>query len=430
MSDVMERFFAQFDKKPADYYKLIDLDPSYRIFFGKDNYMDVTRDIEKNSSLFESLEKGAGRRLAEYLRISEFKYTTAINEFLYRDYASIFQFMNKKLMLEGLRLHIFKTLDSYAKRYFKSETLRKILEFNIVFLGCSPYKSPALYSLMSHVDMKLGVRYPKGGIYSFIEGLHRLCAENGVVFHFNSRVDSIFAKHSRAGGVKCGVETHTADAVISAADYHHTETELLDAEYRSYSKKYWNKRVMAPGALIVLSGVKKKLAGLAHHNLYLCERWKGHFSSIFDRPEWPADPSYYIGCPSASDASAAPSGCESLFVLVPIAPGLDDSNRETYSERIMDHLGGLLGEDLAAKMEFKKIISHRDFSGSHNYYRGTALGLAHTLFQTAVFRPSHRSKKLPGLYFTGHYTHPGIGMPMALIASEITAGEIINDNTK
>ncbi|MFO8050751.1 MAG: phytoene desaturase family protein [Thermoplasmatota archaeon] len=427
MPEVFEDLFGEFGKKPSDYYDLVRLDPSYRVFLGDGKKLDISADLRKNMELFDSMEKDGGRKLKEYLESASYQYKVAMSEFINKEYRSIFDFLNKKLVLEGTKLHVFDSLDGYAKKFIENPDLRKILEYTIVFLGGTPQKSPAMYALMSHVDFKLGVWYPMEGMGKLSRSFHKLCREQGVEFVFDEEVKEILVKEGKATGVRTEKGTYQSDMVIVNADYAHSEIELLDKGSRSYSERYWNKKSIAPSCVLIYVGLDKKVEGLQHHNLYLSSNWDEHFRTIFDKPAWPKDPSYYICCPSKTDDSVAPEGQENLFFLVPVAAGLDDTDeiRERYYEDTLKHLEGVLGEPILDHVVSKRIVTHRDFSSLYNSYKGTALGLAHTLRQTAVFRPSHYSKKVKDLYYTGQYTHPGIGVPMVVISSKILAGEIV-----
>jgi phytoene desaturase len=423
MPEVFEYYFSLFKKSHADYYNLIQLDPSYRVFFNKEEWVDIRSDVNHNAGVFDSLEFGGGNKLKQYLAKAEYKYNIAYNEFLYRNYNSIFDFLNKKFLFEGIRLHVFRNLDSYVKKYFKNKKTAQILEFNTVFLGSSPDRIPALYSLMSHADIKKGVMYPQGGIYKLSEALYSLGKEYGVEYFFDHKVERIHIKNNKAISVQTNHDIFEADIVLATADYHHTETELLDKKYQSYSERYWKKRTLAPTAFLMYVAVEKKIPVLEHHNLYLAQNWENHFQAIFKKPSWPDNPSYYIGCPSKTDSTVSPPQCESLFILVPVAPDLDDNEevKEKFSNAVISHFEELIGEPVKNFIVFKKILSHSNFKTGYNLYKGTSMGLAHTLFQTAVFRPSHKSKKVSNLYYTGHYTHPGIGMPMVIISSQIVS---------
>ncbi len=425
MPDVFEQFFACFNKKPEDFYKLRRLDPAYRIFHGKNDYVDVSADLEKNLDLFERMETGAKDKLIQYLKQSKYQYTVSMQDFLYRDYKSIFSFFNRRMLTEGRKLHVFESLDTYTRRYFKNDKLRKILEYSMVFLGGAPKNTPAIYSLMSHIDFNLGVWYPEGGIGSVVKAIEDVARSYGARFTYNSPVERINIVNKQARSVVVAGNEIEADIIISNADYHHTETQLLDSSHQTYSERYWKKRTLAPSAFMLYLGYDRKIEGLEHHTLFFDNDWVRHFDSIFKNPTWPENPSYYVSCASKTDPTIIPAGGEALVILVPVASGLEDSDelRKTYTEKVLTHLEHILGQNLHGAI-VQKVFSQRDFKSFFNAYQGTALGLSHTLMQTAVFRPRHRSQKVSNLYYTGQYTHPGIGMPMCLISSTLVAEEI------
>ena len=429
MPDVFEKFFSEFGKKPEDYMELIRLDPSYRVFFDKDDFVDISADLNKNLEIFEELEAGAKEKMKEYLKLSEYEYEIAMRDFIYKDYKHLTDFFKPKLIIEGTKLHMFQKLDGFAQRFFKSDKIRKILEYTIVFLGGSPYDSPALYSLMSHVDFNMGVWFPKGGMGKLAEAMHRLAIEQGAKFKLNEPVSKILVEKGKVVGVKTTKKKYEADIVIVNADYAWADQNLLDDKYKSYSKKYWEKRKIAPSAYLLYLGLDKQIKRFIHHNLYFHPKWDKHFEDIFDDPKWPDDFSYYVSCISKTDKKTAIKNGENVFVLIPVAPDLKDTKktREKYFNKTIKHMEYLTGENLRDHIVIKRIFAHNDFSSRYNAYKGTALGLAHTLKQTAVFRPKHESKKVNNLYFTGHYNHPGIGVPMVIISSQILA-DIIKNN--
>ena len=426
MPDVFEKFFAEFGKKPEDYYKLLRLNPAYRVFFDKDEIVDISPDFEQNSQLFERYQPGGREQFKKYLTAAQYQYQIAMNEFIYKEYRHLWDFFSLRLLSKGSKLHIFTSLDKYAQRYITDPKLRKILEYTMVFLGGTPFDTPALYSLMSHVDFNLGVWYPDGGFGALARAFQRLASEQGVTFKFESEVEKILVSGNKVTGVKTSKGNMSADVVIANADYHHVETNLLDQQNQTYTQQYWEKRAIAPSALLMYLGVEGKIKSFAHHNLYFASQWQDHFNTIFHEPKWPEDPSYYVSCPSKTDPSVAPKEDENLFVLVPVAAGLQDTEktREKYFTKVMDHLESLTGENIKDRLVVKRLFAHNDFTNQYHAYKGTALGLAHTLGQTAIFRCSHQSKKVKGLYYTGHYTHPGIGVPMVVISSQIIAQQL------
>jgi phytoene desaturase len=426
MPDVFEKYFALFGKKPKDLLKLHHLDPHYRVFFGKKDFVDMQKDISKNLKLFDSMEPGVSERIKTYLGMAEVQYTAAMKHILYNNFSSVKDFLSPDIAREGRKLNVFENLDHYVSRFTNNQRVKQILEYTIVFLGGSPKNTPAFYSIMSHIDFTLGVFYPMGGIYKIIEALEKLCIENGVIIKTNQEVVEIITQNKSAKGVRTKTKTYDADIVISNADYPFTETQLLAKDAQSYSESYWKKKTIAPSAFLLYLGVKGKIKNLQHHNLFFANNWEEHFEQIFKDPQWPDKPSYYVCAPSKTDPSAAPKGDENIFVLVPVPSGLDDNDtiRAAYSEKILTHLEDLLGENFVDRIVVKKIFSHRDFTERYNSYKGTALGLAHTLTQTALFRPRIKSKKVNNLYYVGQYTQPGIGMPMCLISAEIVTKEV------
>ena len=426
MPDVFENYFAEFGKKPEDYMNLVRLEPSYRVFYGKDDFVDVSKDLDKNLELFESMEKGASDKMKKYLETSKYQYEVAMKDFIYKDYKHLTDFIKPKLVKEGIKLHMFDKLDNYAMRFFQSDRIRKILEYTIVFLGGSPYDSPALYSLMSHVDFQLGVWYPMGGIGKLVEAMQKVAEENGAEFIFNSPVTKINSDGGKVKGVSTEKQDYQADIVVCNADHAYADTNLLEKKNWSYSKRYWDSRKIAPSAYLLYLGLDKKIDSFIHHNLYFDNNWVNHFNQIFHKPEWPDNPSYYVSCTSKTDKGTAPKGHENMFVLVPVAAGLEDNQkiRDKYFTKILKHIEDLIGESIIDSIVLKRIFAHNDFTERYNAFKGTALGLAHTLRQTAVFRPQHESKKIKNLYYTGHYNHPGIGVPMVIISSQIISNMI------
>lgn len=434
MPEVFERFFAKFGKTAADFYQLKRLDPSYRVYFGAGDAHDVPPDRAGVAALFDRIEPGGGAKLGRYLDEAAYKYQVAVGEFLYREYRTIFDFLNRRMATEGLKLNVLGKLDAAVRKRFGDRRARQILEYAMVFLGTSPNDAPAMYALMSHVDLTQGVFYPLGGLSAVAQGVRRLAEEQGVRFLLATEATKIVTARGRA----ICVAARRADGerlrlpcagVVANADYAHVETDLLAAADRSYPRRYWEKRVVAPSMFLLYLGVKKRLETLAHHNLYFQENWNVHFDTIFKTPSWPADPCFYVSCISKTDPQMAPPGRENVFVLVPVAAGLadDDATREAYADQIIRHVERVTGEDIAPHIETKRIYSHRDFAGDYHAWKGTALGISHTLMQTAIFRPAMRSRKVENLYFAGQYTHPGIGVPMVMISADVTADNVRKD---
>jgi len=434
MPDVFEHFFGLLGEDINKHLRLKKLAPSYRVFYkGIGQKIDIYSDARKDSRTFEQIEAGAGQRLQKYLEQAAYQYGVAKQRFLYKNYDSIYDFFTWEMMSEGIKLNVLSNMHRHAAKYFKNEQLQKIIEYPAVFLGSSPRKTPAIYKIMNHVDLNMGVFYPAGGMYKIVEVLAKIAREHGAKLQTSSPVKQIIVEAGKATGVILeNGQSLRADTIISNADIHHTETRLLAPTSRSKSEKYWDKRTLAPSALVMYLGVRGKLPSLSHHNLVFSKGWEQNFKDMFDPSGWPLDPSFYVCCPSKNDKTVAPAGHENLFVLVPVAAGVDYTTKqlEKYAAKILLAMESELGlPGLGRKIVYKRLFCAKDFASRYNSYRGSALGLAHTLRQTAAFRPANISKKVKNLYYVGAGTNPGIGMPTALISAELLYKRLAGDRT-
>jgi phytoene desaturase len=428
MPDVFERYFAQFGKKVSDYYELIRLDPSYRIYW-EEGIMDVPASYAEMKNLFDRLEPGAGEKLDTFMQEAEYKYRVGVNKLVFKPGQSWLEFLDQELIAGLFRLDVFNNIKSHIAKYFKHPHLRQMMEFPVLFLGALPENTPALYSLMNYADVKLGTWFPKGGMHKIVEGMHQLAVEQGVRFHFNANVNSIQIDNGKAIGITINGSTATiaADAVVGAADYHFIETKLLSPQYQSYTAQYWDKRVMAPGCLIYYVGINTRIPDLQHHSLFFDVPFEKHAAEIYTHPAWPEKPLFYLSATSVTDPSQAPEGSENLFFLIPIAAGLDGDDekvREQYFDILSERLKDRTGVDIRNHVVYKRAYSYTDFVDDYNAFKGNAYGLANTLLQTAILKPSCKSKKVKNLYYTGQLTVPGPGVPPSLISGEVVAGVV------
>lgn len=427
MPDVFERFFDDFGRSPEEYYATEQLDPHYRIFFKDEDSVDIRPDLEATKETFEAYETGAGEALERYLEESERTYEIGMEKFVYEDRPRLRDWADPEVMKNARGISLLGSMQDHVEEYFDHPKLQQIMQYSLVFLGGSPQNTPALYNLMSHVDFNLGVHYPEGGIGGVVDGIAELGEELGVTYHTDQPVSAI---EGRAGGFKVeAADDFLPELVVSDADYAHTELDLLPPEKRQYDDEYWESCTYAPSAFLLYLGVEGDVESLAHHTLVLPTDWENHFRKIFDDPAWPDDPAYYLCVPSETDDTVAPEGHSTLFALVPVAPGLEDTPeiRRGYRDLVLEDIAEHTGTDLRDRIVFEEVFTIDDFADRYNSTRGTALGLAHTLRQTAIFRPPHRSAAVDGLYFTGAYTTPGIGMPMCLISGQLAAEAVMDD---
>ncbi len=426
MPDVFERYFAQFGRKVTDFYTLQRLDPSYRVYWSDDHW-DIPASYEQYKALLEKIEPGASAALDKVMAEASYKYEVGINNLVHKPGQSLKEFLDPALISGIFRLDVFTSIKKHFGKHFKNPKIRELMEFPVLFLGALAEDTPALYSLMNYADIKGGTWFPQGGMYKIVEGMHQLATSLGVDFHFNAPVQKITITGGKATGVETSTGTYQADVIISGADYHFTETQLLPPEFRSYSAQYWEKRVMAPSCLLYYVGINKKLTGVEHHSLFFDVPFAPHARDIYTSPQWPDEPLFYASVTSATDLSQAPEGCENLFFLIPVATGLtgdDETLRNNYFHQIMKRFENRIGQSVADHIIYYKSYSQSDFIEDYNAFKGNAYGLANTLLQTAVLKPSCKSKKLENLYYTGQLTVPGPGVPPSLISGEVVAGLI------
>ncbi|MEP6675084.1 MAG: phytoene desaturase family protein [Ferruginibacter sp.] len=432
MPDVFEHFFNCFGKNTSDYYHLKRLDPSYRIYW-QDGLMDIPADYNSLRQLFEETETGAANALDQFLKEAAYKYEVGIKKLVFKPGQSYTEFLDWDLIKGIFKLDVFTSIKKHISKYFKHPKLQQLLEFPVLFLGALPKDTPALYSLMNYADIKLGTWYPEGGMYSIAAAMHQLAKELGVHFFFNETVQKIEVENGQAKKIisKTADQTikeYEADIIIGAADYHFIETKLLPEKYRSYSAAYWEKRVMAPSSLLYYVGLNKKLSGIRHHSLFFDTSFEQHGAEIYTKPEWPADPLFYVSATSVTDEHSAPEHCENLFFLIPVAAGLEGDTeelREKYFQQIIGRYEQHTGQEILNAVIYKKTFAVKDFVHEYDSFKGNAYGLANTLMQTAVLKPSCRSKKIKNLFYTGQLTVPGPGVPPSLISGEVVAKEVL-----
>lgn len=420
MPDVFEKFFADFDKTPSDYYELIKLNPAYSVYFGENDFITIEDTLDKICKAFEKEEKGSSVKLKKFIAEAQDNYNIAIKDLVYRPGVSPLELVTPATMKKIGQF--FSTISKEVRKEFKNERLVAILEFPVLFLGAKASNTPAFYSFMNYADFGLGTFHPKNGMYSVILAMKSLAEELGVTIHTQQNVEKIIVENKKAVGIQVNGTIISSDLVLSGADYHHTET-LLDNIHRQYSEKYWDKKIFAPSSLLFYVGFDKKIENVEHHTLFFDVDFAKHAQAIYDTPQWPDDPLFYASFPSKTDDNAAPEGKEAGIFLIPLAPGLSDTPelRENYFNKIMTRFEKLTNQEVKNFVIFKESFCVNDFIEQYNSYKGNAYGLANTLFQTAFLRPKLKSKKVKNLYFTGQLSVPGPGVPPSLISGKLTA---------
>ncbi len=425
MPDIIESFFNDFGKKSSDFYHLVPLDPQFEMVFS-DGKMNIPQNYEEMKALFEKTEPGAGEKLDEFMEDARYKYEVGMQDFVNKPCHSWFEFVSPKIAKSALKLDLLTNFQRFVRKYFKDPKLIVLMEFPVIFLGAAPKDIPALYSLMNYGGYKLGTWYPMGGFSKIIDAMKDIAESQGTHLYVNSGVEKINVQDKKVSSLTVNNEDIDFDAIIASSDYHHTESRLLPQELRNYDEDYWEKRVFAPSCLIFYLGFRERIPNLKHHTLFFENDLGLHTEEIYKDKKWPTKPLFYACCPSKTDASVAPENCENVFLLMPVAPGIEDAEeiRERYFMemilRLEKHTGAT---DLLLKIDYKRSYCVKDFKEDYNAYQGNAYGLANTLSQTAVLKPSLRNKKVKNLFYTGQLTVPGPGVPPSIISGKIAATE-------
>ncbi len=442
MPEEHDRWFRALGHRREDYYQLRRLDPNYHVFFDDANY-SVPAQAAQLYELFEKIEAGAGKTLQRYLETCRSRYELAMQHFIYHQYSSPLQMLNRATLLHLRRLAIFSTYRQVVERSFHHPYLQKILSYPAVFLGSDPRHTPGVYTLMNWVDFGLGSWYPQGGFGKVVQSMRQVAEALGVRFLLQRECVALREEGRRIRALQMqptssvesplsaqGPEEMAVAAVVASADYHHVEMQLLAPRMRQHNRRYWQQRRLAPSACNFYIGLDCRLVQGAHHTFFFDAPWQEHLEAVYRRPRHIDNPLFYLHVPSISDTTCAPPGGEALFALIPLAAGLEDNQqiRERYlailSQRIAQHTGC----DIQAHLRFVESYSTNDYQRDFNALRGNAFGLGHTFWQTAAFRPPNRSPRVKNLYYCGQYTVPGTGTTMSMISGELTASRVMMED--
>lgn len=482
MPEVFDHFFALMGTSTAAELDLVRLDPAYRAFFERFDPLDLR--TGEAPALFESVEPGSGRALSDYLESASDAYAMALRHFLYTTYASLVPLANREVLSRAPQLAalLTRSLESRVHATVRDTRLRQVLGYPAVFLGASPRVAPSMFHLMSHLDLVDGVRYPQGGFGEVVAAVRRVAERAGVQVRTGCRATAVTTtaigrrtsvgpvrrwrgRRARVTGVAFagpdGPEHLDADLVVAATDLEETEQRLLPAPLRSYSPRWWRRQVPGPSAVMVYLGVRGELPQLAHHSLFLAHDWDRTFDLIFRRtrsradgsevgsehggrpgglPAMPDPTSVYVSRTSATDPGVAPSGHENLVILVPVpaevrlggggVDGSGDAWVEAVADAAIAQVGAWAGiEDLAERVVVRRTVGPADWAQDLRAWRGTALGPAHTLRQSAMFRAGNASRRVAGLLYAGGSVTPGIGVPMCLISAELVVKRLRGDTS-
>jgi phytoene desaturase len=423
MPEVMEAFFKDFDSTVSDHFELKKLSPAFDIIFEGNEVISIPNDYNELKKIFDIIEPGSSIELDIFMKDAEKKYDISFSKLIEKPGLSVKEYLDYETIKAAMNLSLFGSYQKMVYKKFKNPKLRALMEFPVLFLGAKPAKTPSLYSLMNYAGLKLGTYYPMGGFYSLVEGMVAVCKKQGVTFHTNANISKINITEKKATSLEVNGSLVEVDGVIGSADYHHIEAKLIPEEFKNYSEDYWQKKTFAPSSLIFYLGINKKIDHIDHHTLFFDANFEQHATEIYDTKEWPEKPLFYVCTPSKTDPHVAPKNCENLFLLMPLATGVEDTEelREKYFKKLIVRLEDYLGETITENIVVKKSYCIKDFKKDYNAFGGNAYGLANTLSQTAIFKPKVINKKIKNLIYTGQLTVPGPGVPPSIISGKISA---------
>jgi len=426
--------FSALGERMEDQLDLRRIDPTYHLNFQDNSKLLLTSNRSEMQAQLETMEPGSYERMLHYLAEGRRQYTLSLEKVVNRDFRSLAEFINPGMLATFLRLKALTRHTSYASRFFRTPKLHIAFTFQDMYMGLSPYESPATYSFLQYTELSDGLYYPLGGMYRVVEALTSIAQKNGVHFFYNTPVTKILTD----GGLATGIELFDgrvlkADVIVANADLGYVYSRLLpeDGEAERINRKEYG-----CSTVIFYWGLDKQYPGLGVHNLFFSGDYRKGFVEIFRETSMPEEPNFYIHAPARMDPSAAPAGCDTLYAAVPVGhissrkfqdwPAIQARARTV----ILGRLAQVGLADLEKHIKFEASFTPPDWQERYNLSRGSAHGLSHKLTQMGYFRPQRAHLRYKNLYFVGASTHPGTGVPTVLVSARLTARRIIDDTGK
>ena len=432
MPEVFAETYTALGERMEDHLNLQRIDPTYTVNFEDGLQIELTADLQKMQTQLEVVEKNAFDGFLRYMAEGNRHYHLSLQKFVGRNFYSIFDYFSLSNL--PLLFQLKALVKHYANigRYFNDARLRALFTFQNMYLGLSPYDAPATYSLLQYTELAGGVWYPRGGMYRVIESLEEIARSLGVNFIYDTPVRKLNAAENRIDSIELETgEQVSADLFVGNADLPYMYKELLPDLSKT---RELNDKKYTCSTIMFYWGVDKIYSQLGHHNVFLAGEYKASFDSIFTDLALPSEPSFYVNAPGRTDASVAPPGQDSLYVLIPVGH-LSGDRRQDWGlwvnqarQVVFDRLARQLGiTDLAKHLKFERVITPLDWKSIYNLEKGAAFGLSHNFAQVGYLRPHNRHDRFHNLYFSGASTHPGTGLPIVLLSARLTAERIIRD---
>lgn len=427
MPEVLEETFAAIGRKSSDYVELHKCDPNYRLHFRDGSDLTLGTDLVAVQKELERLEPGSFRRYLEFLAQGQAQYQVSLEKFVGRNFDGLGEYFKPSTLAKVFAIKAHKKMYPEVSRFFQDERLRAALTFQTMYLGISPYESPAVYGLLPYTELAVGIWFPKGGLHAIPKAFEKAAKEDGAQFHYRTSVTRVVEEGGRATAVVLSNgERFDADAVLVNADLPWAYKNLLQGT--SAKPPAIEKLKYTSSAYMMYLGVKRRYDGLLHHNVVFGRDYKGAFSDIFEKLQVPEDPSFYVNAPAHTDPSMAPKGMDSLYVLVPVphrAPHLDwRVEGPKVRAKVFARLAELGHPDLERDIVMERTFTPDDYASVLNLERGSAFGLSHNFMQVGPFRPANVDPNIDNLFFVGASTQPGTGLPMVMLSAKLTCERI------
>ena len=423
--------FSALGERMEDQLDLRRIDPTYHLYFQDNSEFRLTSNHSKMLAQLDTMEPGSYERLQQYIAEGCQFYTLSMEKVVNRDFRSLAEFVSPGMLATFLKLKALTRHTTYARRFFKTSKLQMAFTFQDMYMGLSPYESPATYSFLQSSELSDGLFYPVGGMYRIVEVLTAIAQKNGVQFQFNAPVVKILTDEGVAAGVEISDgRLLKADIIVANADLGYVYNQLLpdDGEAARIDRKEFG-----CSTVIFYWGLDKQYPVLGAHNLFFSGDYRKGFAEIFKETSMPEEPNFYIHAPTRMDPSAAPDGCDTLYAAVPVGhinprisqdwPGIQARARSV----ILDRFAQVGLTDLEKHIKVEASFTPLDWQSRYNLSRGSVHGLSHRLTQMGYFRPQRRHKRFKNLYFVGASTHPGTGVPTVLVSARLTARRIMEE---
>jgi phytoene desaturase len=424
---------AEFNALGASMHERLDLqrvDPTYHLVFDDGRQLALTSDMKSMQEQLETYEAGSFQGLLRYLDEGHRHYHLGIEKLVNRDFRKASEFFALKNIPLVHQLKPFVNHYGNMPNYFDDPRLKAAFTFQDVYMGLSPFEAPATFSMMPYTELAHGVYYPRGGMYSIVEVLTDLARKAGVEFVFHLAVEKIDVNSTRTRGIFVDGGKIEADAVLANADLPYVYENLLPDQNlaESLARKRFSCSVIS-----FFWGLDKTYETLAPHTLFLAEDYRENFDSIIRDLSLPENPCLYIHAPARLDPAMAPQGQDTLIAIIPVGhmSGNGEQDwaklRDEARQQVFRRLSTLGINDLESHIKFETTFTPLSWRKRYNLMKGSTHGLCHNLMQLGYFRPSNRHPRYQNLYFTGASTHPGTGMPTAMVSGRLSAQRILDD---